>query len=274
MYFCSRQLINETNNKRIMAIITLTSDWGLSDYYVAAVKGKIYSAMPDATIVDITHSVEPWDVTSAAFILKNCYKSFPEGTIHIIAIETEESVQNPHVALKANGHYFIGTDNDIFSLILGDDPYEAVIIEVTQDTDFFTFTTRDRFVKVAAMIANGISFSKIGTPYPNIKKRFTFQPAIDGCCIQGMVMYVDSYENIITNISKDLFDSVRNGRSYEIRFGRYTINKICKSYNDVEIPNYLALFGTHGYLEIAINHGHAASLLGLAKNTPVDIIFK
>ena len=79
-----------------MTIITLTSDWGLSDYYVAAVKGTIYTSIPDATIIDITHSVEPWDVTSAAFVLKNCYRNFPEGTIHIIGIETEESMQNPH----------------------------------------------------------------------------------------------------------------------------------------------------------------------------------
>lgn len=256
-----------------MTIITLTSDWGLSDYYVAAVKGTIYSALPDAMIVDITHSIEPWDVTSAAFILKNCYKNFPEGTIHIIGIETEESLQSPHIALKANGHYFIGTDNDIFSLILGDDPYEAVTIDVPQDTDYFTFTTRDRFVKVAAMIAKGMSFSEIGTPYPNIKKRFNFQPTIEGNCIRGMVTYIDSYENIITNISKELFDSQRNGRNFEIRFGRYTIENICKGYNDVDIPNYLAIFGSHGFLEIAINHGRAASLLGMTKNTPVDIEF-
>lgn len=257
-----------------MAIITLTSDWGLSDYYVAAVKGTIYSALPDATIVDITHNIEPWDVTSAAFIIKNCYKSFPTGTIHIIAIETEESVHNPHIALKANGHYFIGTDNDIFSLILGDDPYEAVTIEIPQDTDFFTFTTRDRFVKVAAMIANGVDFNKIGSSYTNIKKRYTFQPTIEGNSIHGMAMYMDSYENIITNISKELFDNQRNGREFEIRFGRYTIDKIRTSYNEVKIPNYLALFGSHGYLEIAVNHGRAASLLGLTKDTPVDITFK
>jgi len=256
-----------------MAIITLTSDWGLTDYYVAAVKGSIYSALPDATIVDITHCVEPWDVSSAAFILKNCYRNFPEGTIHIIGIETEESVQSPHIALKANGHYFIGADNDIFSLILGEDPYEAVMIDIPQDTDFFTFTTRDRFVKVAAMIAKGVSLNEIGSTYPQIKKRYNFQPTIEGNCVRGMVMYVDSYENVITNISKELFDKVRDGRNFEIRFGRYVINKICTGYSDVDIPSKLAIFGTHGYLEIAINHGKAASLLGMTKDTPVDIEF-
>lgn len=257
-----------------MAIITLTSDWGLSDYYVAAVKGTIYTALPNAIVVDITHNIEPWDITSAAFILKNCYRNFPEGTVHIIAIETEESKETPHIAVKANGHYFIGADNDIFSLILGDDPYEAVYIDVAQDTDYFTFTSRDRFVKVAAMIINGTPFSEIGKPYPCINKKFNIQPTIEGNCIRGIVTYIDSYENAITNISKDLFDRQRNGRKFEIRFRRYVINNICKGYSDVKEPVMLAIFGAHGYLEIAINHGKASSLLGITISSPVDIEFK
>ena len=256
-----------------MAIITLTSDWGQSDYYVAAVKGAILSALPDATIVDITHNIEPWDIASAAFIIRNCYKNFPEGTIHIIGVETEESSDKPHVALKANGHYFIGTDNDIFSLILGDTPYEAVTIEVIQDSDYFTFTTRDRFVKVAAMIANGLPFSEIGKPYPKIRECISFQPTIDANSIHGIVTYIDSYENAVTNITKELFDKIRNGRNATIKFGKYEINKICRSYTEVPIAEKLALFGTHGYLEIGMNHGKAASLLGLSRNTSVDISF-
>jgi len=257
-----------------MAIITLTSDWGQADYYVAAVKGALYTAIPDATVVDITHNIEPWDIASAAFIIKNCYKNFPKGTIHIIAVETEESSDKPHIALKADGHYFIGTDNDIFSLILGDTPYEAVTIEVIQDSDYFTFTTRDRFVKVAAMIAEGHTFSEIGKPYPQIRKCVTFQPTIVGSSIHGIVTFVDSYENLVTNITKELFDKVRNGRSFEIRIGKYVIEEICHSYTEVAIPDIVALFGTHGFLEIAMNHGKAASLLGLSRDSSVDIIFK
>ena len=257
-----------------MAIITLTSDWGLSDYYVAAVKGAILTALPDACIVDITHNIEPWDIASAAFIIRNCYQNFPEGTIHIIGVETEESLEKPHIALKANGHYFIGTDNDIFSLILGDTPYEAVIIDVIQDSDYFTFTTRDRFVKVAAMIAKGASFNEIGTPYPAIRKSLTFQPTIDNNSIHGIVTFVDSYENVVTNITRELFEKIRNSRAYEIKIGKYVINKICRSYTEVAMPDIVAIFGSHGFLEIAINHGKAASLLGLSRDSSVDIFFK
>ena len=257
-----------------MAIITLTSDWGLSDYYVAAVKGTILSALPDATIVDITHNIEPWDIAAAAFIIRNCYQNFPEGTIHIIAVETEESSDKPHIALKANGHYFIGTDNDIFSLILGDTPYEAVTIEVIQDSDYFTFTTRDRFVKVAAMIAKGVPFSEIGSPYPKIRECLAFQPTMNNNSIHGIITFIDAYENAVTNITQELFEKVRNGRNFEIRFGKYVIEKLCRSYTEVTIAEKVALFGTHGYLEIAMNHGKAASLLGLYRNASIDITFK
>ena len=257
-----------------MAIITLTSDWGLSDYYVPAVKGAIFSALPDVNVVDITHNIEPFDVRSAAFIVKNCYKNFPEGTIHILAIDTEESVDNPHVVVKVNGHYFVGTDNHIFSLIIDKDPYEAVIIDVMQDTDFFTFSTRDRFVKVAVMLYKNASLEEIGTPYI-LKERIEFKPTYDANSIHGLVNYIDSYENLVTNISQPLFEKVRAGRNFTIKLcsGIYKIDAIRKSYQEVPEPDILALFGTHGFLEIALNHGRAASLLGVDRDSAVDIYF-
>ncbi len=259
----------------VMAIITLTSDWGLSDYYVPAVKGAIFSVLPDVNVVDITHNIEPFDVRSAAFIVKNCYKNFPKGTIHILAIDTEESISNPHVVVKVNDHYFVGTDNSIFSLIIDQDPYEAVIIDVTQDSDFFTFSTRDRFVKVAIMLYNNVSLSEIGTPY-TLKERIEFKPTYDSKSIHGLVNYIDSYENLVTNINKPLFEKIRNGRNFTIKLcsGIYKINTIRKSYQEVPEPDILALFGTHGFLEIALNHGKAASLLGIERDSSVDIYFE
>ena len=101
-----------------MAIVTLTSDWGTRDYYAAAVKGTLLSMMPDVTIVDITHQINPFNISQAGFTLKHCYKNFPVGTIHIIAVETIESLDSPHVVVKAGGHYFISTDNGIFLLLM------------------------------------------------------------------------------------------------------------------------------------------------------------
>ena len=258
-----------------MAIITLTSDWGLSDYYVPAVKGAIFSALPDVNVVDITHNIEPFDVRSAAFVVRNCYKNFPKGTIHILAIDTEESVENPHVVVKVNDHYFVGTDNNIFSLIIDQDPYEAVTIEVMQDTDFFTFSTRDRFVKVAVMLYNGASLEEIGLPY-TLKERIEIRPTYDSNSIHGLVNYIDSFENLITNISKSLFEKVGAGRGFTIKRCRriYKINEIKTSYKSVPEPDVLALFGTHGFLEIAMNHGKASSLLGMERDSAVDIYFE
>lgn len=257
-----------------MAIITLTSDWGLSDYYVPAVKGALYAALPNVNVVDISHNIESFDIRSAAFIVKNCYRSFPEGTIHILAVETEESISNPHAVVKLNGHYFVGTDNDIFSLIVEQDDYEAVMIDVMQDTDYFTFSARDRFVKVAVMLAKGEEMSKIGSPY-TIKEKLAFQPAFSTNSIRGIVIFVDAYENLVTNVTKSLFEKVRAGRDFSIKLccGLYSITKISKSYMEVSEPDIVALFGTHGFLEIAINHGKASSLLGIERDSAVDIYF-
>lgn len=161
-----------------MAIITLTSDWGLSDYYVGAVKGVIYSYCPQAVIVDITHNITPFDLKNAGFIVKNCYKNFPEGTIHILGIDTEESDEFSHIVVKADGHYFIGCDNGIFSIIIGDTPYEAVTIEIPQDTGYFTFSSRDRFAKVASMLASGCQLSEIGNPHNSLKIIFRYNQHI------------------------------------------------------------------------------------------------
>ena len=258
-----------------MAIITLTSDWGLADYYLPAVKGAIFSALPDVNVVDITHNIDPFDIRSAAFIVKNCYKNFPKGTIHILAIDTEESVENPHVVVKASDHYFIGTDNSIFSLIIDQDPYEAVTIEIVQDTNFFTFSAKDRFVKVAVMLYNNAPLSEIGDPY-KIKERMEFRPTYDGNSIHGLVNYIDSYENLVTNISRQLFEKVCAGRTFTIKLSTriYKINEIKDGYQEVPAPNIVALFGTHGFLEIALNHGRAATLLGIERDSAVDIYFE
>lgn len=257
-----------------MAIITLTSDWGLSDYYVPIVKGAIYSALPNANIVDITHNIEAFDIRSAAFIVKNCYKSFPKGSIHILAIDTEESPNSPHAIVKANGHYFIGTDNSIFSLIIGQDDYEAVFIDTAQDSDLYTFSTKDRFVKVAVMLHNGAELSEFGKPY-KIKEMVELKPTYTTNSIHGLVNYIDSYENLVTNISQQLFEEVRAGRDFTIKFcsGIYKISRISISYQEAPESELVALFGAHGFLEIALNHAKASSLLGMERDYPIDIYF-
>ena len=258
-----------------MAIITLTSDWGTKDYYAAAVKGTILSKLPNATIVDVTHDIEPFNVSQAGFTLKNCYRCFPPGTIHIIAVDTIESLKCPHVVVKAEGQYFISTDNGIFSHILDGKFDEAVEMRVEQDTNSFNFATRDRFAKVAVMIANGEPLSNIGEPRPKLNTGGTFCAVAFDNTIEGVVMHIDSYDNLITNISKELFEQERRGRDFTImvKGDLYTVDEISDSYLDVDVVDLVAIFGTHGYLELALNKAKLASLCGIEPSSTIKVVF-
>ena len=256
-----------------MAIITLTSDWGSSGYYAAAVKGVILSQMPDATIVDITHNIAPFDSGGAGFVLKNTYPSFPKGTIHIIAVETIESDKKPHVVVKAHGQYFIGTDNGVFSQIFNEFE-EAYTIEVAQDTDSFNFCERDRFAKVAVMIAQGVPLSEIGERRDSINGA-EFCAVVRDDSIEGTVISIDCYDNLITNITKQDFEQTRRGRNFTILVkGRlYVITKISDSYLDVADGDLVAIFGSHGNLEIAMCRAKVASLCGIEVFSSIKVVF-
>lgn len=258
-----------------MAIITLTTDLGLKDYYVSSVKGAILTEYPAAMIVDITHEVPAFDIQQAAFILKNAYPSFPEKTIHVIGVNAEADPDHPHVAVEINKHFFIGADNGIFSLLFDKVPEKIVELNIRQETDILTFPTRDVFVKAACHLARGGTMEIIGTPRKTIYERTLFRPVSESSMIRGTVIYIDSYKNVICNITKSLFKEIGKGRPFSIFFRRpdYNIDEISKAYNDVPEGEKLALFSSTGYLEIAINKGEASNLLGLKQNDTIRIEF-
>ena len=256
-----------------MPIITLTSDWGLKDYYTGAVKGAILRLLPEAQIVDISHHIPAFDLNQAAFIIRNIYPNFPQGTIHIIAVNTEAAVETPHTMVFHHGHYFIGADNGIFSLVFDGKPDKIIELDIIQDSDYFTFSTRDVFVKAACHIASGQPIEKLGFPKDNILQRIAFQPVIQDDMIKGKVIYIDNYENAFINITETLFKSVVKNRKFAITFRslNYRITEISKSYKDVSLGDMLALFSTSGYIEIAIREGKAGSLLGLKLDQLVTV---
>ncbi len=257
-----------------MAIITLTSDWGSKDHYLGAVKGKILKLLPEARIIDISHNITPFNIEQAAFIIKNSYTNFPEGTIHIIAINTEESTTHPHTIVFIDGQYFIGTDTGIFSLIFNKKPDKIIELDILQDSDYFTFSTRDRFVNAAVRLANGEDLEKLGDLKNSINQKILFEPVSEKNLIKGIVSYIDSYENLITNISEKLFKQVGNGRAFSIFFRTNIINRINKSYNDAPEGEILAIFSSTGLLQIAINKGNASSLLGMNHKDTIRIEFE
>jgi len=256
-----------------MPIITITSDWGHKDPYTGAVKGAILSKMPEVTIVDISHQVPPFEIEQAAYILKNAYPNFPKGTVHIIGINTEESEKFAHTIAEVDGQYFIGNDNGIFSLLFGKKPEKILEINIPQDSDHFTFSSRDRFVKAGVHLAKGGKIDELGNPKNSIIEKILLKPVADADTLRGHVIYIDQYENIVTNITKDIFKEVGQNRKFNIVFRSYEIKKISKSYTDVAPGEILALFGCNGNLEIAMNQGNAAGLLGLDYKAMVRIEF-
>lgn len=275
-----------------MSIITLTSDFGMKDYFVAAIKGAIYTDLPEAKIVDITHEISPFNIMETAYIIKNAYKHFPKGTIHIIGVDSEANEENKHIALKLDGHYFVGTDNGIISLLTQEINPEK-IVEITVQNEITTgFSVLDVFIKVACHIARGGSLDIVGKNCPNYKiiKETQAIIASDNKSIKGTIIYVDNYGNAISNIKKQMIQSVGHGRSFEILAGRHSFKTIHQKYSDIvdfSIPSEnrykdgvkLAIFNSSDYLEIALYKsdpntvGAAVNLLGLDYHAPIIINF-
>ena len=258
-----------------MAIISITSDWGIKDHYLAAVKGSIHTHIPNAEIIDVSHNIPSFDLNQTSFIIRNSYKYFPKGSIHIIGVKSDASIKTPHTAVLYDGHYFIGADNGIFSLIFDHDPEKIVEIDIIQDSDSFTFSTRDVFVMAAAHIAKGEPIENLGILKESLMQKMSFAPVLEKNTIKGKVIYVDTYENLITNITEATFRQQLGKKAFSIVFRTpgYIISKISKSYDDVPEGEMLALFGSGGHLEIAINLGKASSLLGVHIDDIVRIEF-
>lgn len=254
-----------------MPIVTITSDFGDRDYYLAMIKGAILSLQPEVTIVDITHNIDPYDIVQAAFALRNAYSSFPEGTIHIASINNFYSKSNCFIALREKEHYFLGPDNGVFSLVFEVIPRAIYELEIPRKSNF---PLKEIFAEAVNHLCSGKPFNEIGLPLDAIDQRIGFQPVIGPDRIQGTVIYIDAFENVITNIRSDLFKKVAKGRRFALHYKRNDpIRKLCKFYYDVNVGDRLCLFNSADYLEIAINMGKAASLLGLKVEDTIQIDF-
>ena len=258
-----------------MAIITLTTDLGLKDYYVAAVKGAILKELPETTIVDITHEIPSFDLQKTALIIKNSYSDFPEGTIHIIGVNSESNRETPHIAIQHKGHYFIGADNGMFSLIFEMSPEKVVELNISQDTDRITFPTKDVFVKAACHIARGGTLEVIGKLKEEIAVRTMFRAVSENNIIKGMAIYIDHYGNVLVNITEQMFKDFGKGRSFTIYFrsAEYSITQISNSYCSVPDGERVALFSSSGFMEIAMNKGNASKLFGINQGDIIRIEF-
>lgn len=275
-----------------MAIITLTTDFGEKDHFAGATKGAIYSELPDVRIVDISHSVSPFSIPEAAYIIQNAYSSFPKGTIHIIGIDSEINPENKHIALKLDDHYFICANNGIMSMICSEIAPEKIVEINIHDKIQTSFPVLDVFVKVACHIARGGTLEVIGKTIKDIKPIKNIVPYVndDKTQIVGSVIYIDNYGNVVTNIKRSFFETIQKGRDFEISARNYTFKKIYNKYSDIvnfEIPEEkrqdegrkLVVFNSGDFLEIALYKsnietvGSASTLLGLSIMNSVSINF-
>lgn len=258
-----------------MSVITLTTDLGLKDHYVASIKGSILTHVPQAQIVDISHQVQPFDILQASFLVKNCYADFPRGSVHILGVNPGWDGTARYIAAIVDGHYFITADNGLVSLIFDRAPDEIYELNISAENDHHTFPTKAIFVKAACHILKGGELALIGTKTTTYEQRGTFTAVPEETLIRGMAMYVDHYGNVISNINEALFARYRHASSFRIVLRRedYDITQLSKRYNDVPEGERLALFSSSGFLEIAINRGNASKLLGIKQNDIIRIEF-
>ncbi|GAA4304067.1 SAM hydrolase/SAM-dependent halogenase family protein [Aestuariibaculum suncheonense] len=275
-----------------MAIITLTTDFGEKDYFAGATKGAIYTELPDVRIVDISHSVSPFNILEAAYIIQNAYSSFPKGSIHIIGIDSEINKENKHIALKLDDHYFICANNGIMSMICSEITPEKIVEINIHDKIQSSFPVLDVFVKVACHIARGGTLEVIGKTISKIKPIRNVIPYVndDKTQIIGSVIYIDNYGNVVTNIKRSFFETIQKGRAFEISARNHKFKKIYLKYSDIvnfDVPEEkrhdegrgMVVFNSGNFLEIAVYKsnsatvGSASTLMGLSLMDTVSINF-
>ena len=276
-----------------MPIVTLTTDFGHKDHSVSVIKAALINQISDLTIIDISHQISPYNPSETAYILKNAFRAFPKGSIHIVGVESEWTPENIHIAIEFEGHFFIGADNGILSMIL-ENLKPTKIVEINIHKSIVTsFPVLDVFVSVAAHIARNGALEVIGKPIVKIKELTNINPVVnsEGNQILGSVIYIDNYGNLVTNIKKTYFDEIRKTRNFTIIARTVKFKNIYKGYSeaiDFSLPKNkrdedgkkLALFNSANHLELAVYKsnpqtvGGASSLFGLDYRDPVTIKFE
>ncbi|MEQ9262509.1 MAG: SAM-dependent chlorinase/fluorinase [Owenweeksia sp.] len=264
-----------------MPVITLTSDYGLTDHYLAAVKGVIISELNEVSLVDISHAIQPGNFYEASFILRNCYESFPDGTVHLVAVH--EITENKRLlAAEVDDQFFLTADNGLLSMI---NPEIKVgrVVEINLRQEETLFPARDILAKAACHLARGGSIGLLGREVKDYKESVLMRPRIpnEGSLILGSVLYVDNFGNLITNISHKTFSEVGKDRAFEIALPRrQVIRKIQESYYPASKGSVVALFNSQHLLEIALSEARgkfyngANTLLGVGVQDTITVTFK
>lgn len=271
-------------------MITLTTDFGTQDAYVPAMKGAMLSIAPDTRLVDITHQISPQDIMEAAFVMQGAVPYFPAGTVHLVVVDPGVGSERRAIALKHNDQWFVGPDNGIFSLLLNQEPPDEIVVLDNPDvwrtsTPSATFHGRDIFAPVAAHLAAGASLRDVGTPIDRLSSLRWALPMVVEHTVEGWVVHIDRFGNCVTNIRRDTVaeafpridaDALSPHPDTAIPLKCYVGSTILEAlhptYAAVAEGDPLMLFGSSGFLEVAVNSGHAAELLNIRKSDAVKLL--
>jgi len=251
-----------------MALITLTTEWRDDDFFHGILRGKLSSSCPDAVVVNNAGAIPPLNIMHGAFVIRNTFSHYPEGTIHLVFVSSEGSGSQSHLLVKARGHWFIGADNGIFNLILNSEPDLIVSLKNEDNTDEITL-----FVRTAAAIIAGKPAEKLGAKVSGLSERVPLRATIDRNVIIGSVIFIDSYGNAITNMTREVFSRVFDGRTFRIliKSNKYYTEKISRLYSDEPVGEIVTLFNMLDLLEVSINGANLCQLFGVDTGDAVRV---
>ncbi|MGC4104229.1 SAM hydrolase/SAM-dependent halogenase family protein [Ferruginibacter sp.] len=247
-----------------MPLLTLTSDIGQQDFLVGAVKGQLLQANESFNIIDITHHLSPFNYPQAAYVCRNAIRNFPQDTFHLILVNLFDEKPEHMLLAEHNGHFIGCADNGLLTMILEEVPQKVVALPLDKTQQKNTLYVTRIFAEAFTQLLQGRNLENIGDISVSMQVKNPLKPMLGNNWIEGQIIFIDNFENVIVNITREDFEEQRKGRSFKIVFKRdEVIDKVSDTYADVSEGEKLALFNAAGYLEIAINKGNAAGLFGL-----------
>jgi len=253
-----------------MPLITFLSDFGYTDHYVASVKASILKNYPQAQIIDISHAVEAFNILHGVYVLNSVFRDFPEGTVHLLAVDSQGGENGRYHAIKFKNHYFVAPDNGILSLLTESRPEVIVLLG---STGKLAHPAKEILAPAAAYLAQGGNILALGQTTNIMRELINRQLRLSDHAISGHIIHIDHYGNLITDISRDSMDAIGHGRQFTIRFARETVNSTHYQFNAVDEGDCVCVFTAQNLLTIGINKGNASELLGLNFDSRVDINF-
>jgi S-adenosylmethionine hydrolase len=256
-------------------IITLTTDFGTADTYVAAMKGAILSINPQANIVDITHSISPQNIREAAFVFSTAFRYFPRETIHVLIVDPGVGSERKALLVQTESYYFLAPDNGVLSYVFQNERTKHVI--QLENQKYFlqsistTFHGRDIFAPAAANLSLGIPITKFGPAAEKLVKFPIPEPGISDNQIYAHILHIDHFGNIITDISKEFWNKTMGKKKFSITCGKKKITRLSQTYSEGKSGELIAYFGSSGFLEIAIVNGNAKKYLSISIEQPIII---